>query len=402
MMWVGVRGMLLYLLLSVVPGLGCGPGGGYGTRRRQPMRLRPLRYKQFFPKVPEDTLTASGRSEGKITRSSPRFNLLTPNYNPGIVFKDEKNTGAVRLLTQRCKYRLNTLAIIVMNRWPGIRLRVTKGWVEDGNRSDDSLHYEGRAVDVSTSDRDHGKYGMLARFAVGAGFDWVHYESKFHVHCSVKAGKTPTSGCFPGKKALQDLAIGERVLTLDSDGRPIYSPLIMFLDFQRWTTPLYYSIQAGEPRRELECTGAHLVHTAVDPTHPLLPTFANRIREGHYVRVFNNNGTSSITRVHSVGQVERAGAVAPLLAEGTIVVSDVLASCYSVIKDDNLAHWAFAPLRLVHRLSESLVPIQRSNVTEQPSGVHWYARLLHRLATVVPSDPLGLFDGSEDSNITPV
>ncbi|KAM9709826.1 indian hedgehog signaling molecule a [Menidia menidia] len=402
---------VLLLLLLAPASEGCGPGRGYG-KRRLPKKLIPLAYKQFSPNVAEKTLGASGRPEGKITRNSERFKELTPNYNTDIIFKDEEDTGADRLMTQRCKDKLNSLAISVMNMWPGVKLRVTEGWDEDGHHSEDSLHYEGRAVDITTSDRDRNKYAMLARLAVEAGFDWVYYESKAHIHCSVKSEHSvaaKTGGCFSGDaqvilegggtKSMRYLQPGDRVLASSmSDGSAslVYSPVVSFLDRQPNATKIFYII-GTDAGLNITLTAAHLIFAAdcaggvnrsgseKDPLQTTLgvprpsreaglrTVFASEVRPGECVLTSRGDAKShaKLSLVTFVKEQRDTGLYAPLTQHGSIVVNGVLASCYAAVDSHRLSHWALAPLRLLYSV---MGPSQA-----QSNGMHWYPRLLQRL-----------------------
>ncbi|XP_060920590.1 sonic hedgehog protein [Labrus mixtus] len=397
LLWTRIVLVGLICLSLVSSGMGCGPGRGYG-RRRHPKKLTPLAYKQFIPNVAEKTLGASGRYEGKITRNSERFKELTPNYNTDIIFKDEENTGADRLMTQRCKDKLNSLAISVMNQWPGVKLRVTEGWDEDGHHFEESLHYEGRAVDITTSDRDKSKYGTLSRLAVEAGFDWVYYESKAHIHCSVKAENSvaaKSGGCFPGsstvslqdgtQKAVKDLQKGDRVLAADGEGNPIYTDFIMFIDQDSTTRRLYYVIEADSGHR-ITLTAAHLLfvvggqNSTEDGGERMSAVFASQIQPGQKVFVFDADRLEPVT-VKRIYTQEHEGSFAPVTMQGNVVVDQVLASCYAVIEDHQLAHWALAPVRLAHWVSSLFFSSQPRASVQQNDGVHWYSKILYQLGT---------------------
>lgn len=144
-----------------------------------------LTLHQKVPDVSE--AEAVGTFNAAILRDSPKFKDLVMNTNPSIVFKgEEANKDDDRMMTPRLNERVNMLAELVQAEFPALKLRITEAWDDSSTHARTSRHLEGRAVDMTTSDRDAGKLGRLAGLAVEAGFDWVFFEDALHVHASVK------------------------------------------------------------------------------------------------------------------------------------------------------------------------------------------------------------------------
>lgn len=299
-----------------------------------------------------------------------------------------------------------------MNKWPGVHLRVTEAWDEDGHHPPGSLHYEGRAVDITTDDRETEKYGLLAQLAVEAGFDWVHYESKYHIHCSVKAGKlkempfkedhifewsshfsrlctsifktisvsrsvsvdlpadhsvaVEKGGCFPGwarvtvdgglQKSLSSLIPGDRVMALSETGHVVFSRVLLFLhqDPESWSA--FLSLETEDGHR-LTVTPHHLVfldtHCRFDSSE-YQAQFASRAKIGDCVLIHTAEGQVRPSQIASVSVEESVGVYAPLTETGTVFVDGVLASSYALVEDQRLAHWAFGPVRLLSSFNQLL------------------------------------------------
>lgn len=146
----------------------------------------------------ETQTAAAGPMLCRIEQGSCAHHLLVGNVDPNIVFKREETPpfDYEDILMHPAMvlplYRLNQL---VLAEWQGeVRLRVTDAYDSllehdlaqpDENRKI-SLHFEGRAIDLTTWPIDQARYGRLCALAHCAGFDWVHNEGD-HCHAAIKA-----------------------------------------------------------------------------------------------------------------------------------------------------------------------------------------------------------------------
>lgn len=199
-----------------------------------------------------------------------------------------------------------------------------------------------------------------------------------------------TGGCFPGtamatlssgdKIPISDLRPGMAVLAMDSDGRTTYSDFVTFLDRDPRSEHLFQVIRTGDPPRRLSLTPTHLIFVADNVSTPLTEykaIFAGRVRPGQYILVSGAPGLVP-ARVTSVSTEIDTGVFAPLTQHGTILVDDVVVSCFALVQKQRLAQFAYWPLRVLYGLGAMV-----GNETIQQVGIHWYSHFLYQLGRMV-------------------
>jgi len=225
-----------------------------------------------------------------------------------------------------------------------------------------------------------------------------------------------SGGCFPGKslvriengntKRLDEVRLGERIAALDSRGDVVYSEVIAFLDRSPSERRQFIRLTTISGR-VLTLTPAHLV-----PVQGRSSVFAAKVQPGDKILVNdvtanagNDNQVDNRLRWDSVVETKlvlEEGVFAPLTTEGTLLVDDVVASCYALVDSQSVAHYAFLPLRIWNALTSIFTgklndtryseirqdDIKRNQSTIQ-NGVHWYASMLYSLSSyMLPSTML--------------
>ena len=146
----------------------------------------------------ETQTSAAGSMVCRIGRDSCAFHYLVGDLNPAIVFKREEEPPFDRediLMHPAMILPLSRLSKLVLAEWGGqVRLRVTDAYdsllehdlAQPDERRKISLHFEGRAIDLTTHPVDRSRYNRLCALAHCAGFDWVINEGD-HCHAAIKA-----------------------------------------------------------------------------------------------------------------------------------------------------------------------------------------------------------------------
>ena len=187
---------------------------------------------------------------------------------------------------------------------------------------------------------------------------------------------------------IQDVQVGDRVLTSGSQYETVYS----FGHYNTEDGGEYLQIHTDDTKRPLELSDNHMVFVEGGRCIP-----ASLLKRGDRV-VLGSGDTALIRRINSV---KRQGMYAPFTLSGTIVVDGVLASSFVAFQDsetllllDNsivtpvshqwLAHTAETPRRLLHRLGLWIGHEDRS-----PSGIarrlEWPLQATHWLLDQKPS-----------------
>jgi len=206
-------------------------------------------------------------------------------------------------------------------------------------------------------------------------------------------------GCFWGanmvhlssgrQKKISDVKVGDSVLAVDQNGKLLFSQVIMQLHHGPEETTEFHVIRT-KTGRNLTLTPTHLIYKAennkpnldFDDSTSSQPRFAMNIKKGDFVFVFDKSSGMIIDHVVSNDIEIRKGVYSPLTAHGSIIVEDILASCYAHLEDHSLLHMAFAPARWFNDIRNVFSSMKRmeenasSEYERVDMGQYWYSEAL--------------------------
>ena len=193
----------------------------------------------------------------------------------------------------------------------------------------------------------------------------------------------PWDGCFTSDSTVKlengvdvqarNLKVGDFVQVMTQQGKIGFSEVVMFADYNPDIPhALHVFIETKKPAKQITLTPSHLIFTTNSTGTLRHSKHAGSVLPGDFLLV-SADGRLVPSQVERVSLVKRTGLVAPVTMEGNVIVDGVLASCYAMISDHEIAHMVFGPLRLLHNYAPSSWNTAGVHIQQ---GLHWYPELL--------------------------
>ena len=206
------------------------------------------------------------------------------------------------------------------------------------------------------------------------------------IGCFWESSMVRTSG--GEQKMISDVKVGDSVLAVDERGIMRFSEVILQLHKDLEYTTEFQVIRT-KTGRNLTLTPTHLIYKgdANQADQDLKefmyskPVFAKKITKGDFVFVYDEGNGMIKDEVVSNDIESRKGISSPLTAYGTIIVEDILPSCYSDY-DHSFLHMAFAPVRWLYDVKNAFSRMEwmknddSSDYKHEIGGHHWYPETL--------------------------
>ncbi|CAF4883392.1 unnamed protein product [Rotaria sp. Silwood1] len=200
-------------------------------------------------------------------------------------------------------------------------------------------------------------------------------------------------GCFSGdssvmlingeQKPIGSLQTGNELLAVDHL-EVVPTEMVFMLDKQTSKQAKFYTL-ITDSGHQISLTGLHLI-PIISSSNKMNYIAARHVQLGDQLYVLMN-GHIEFSPVRNITIEIKKGYFAPLTLTGTILINDVLASCYASAKNHQWAQTFMAPFRWYYKLARFISVNQPFN-NNRTDGIHWVVKIIYQLITYIQPSTL--------------
>ncbi|CAF2746124.1 unnamed protein product [Rotaria sp. Silwood2] len=180
------------------------------------------------------------------------------------------------------------------------------------------------------------------------------------------------------QKQIGYLQTGDEILTVDHL-KIVPTEMVIMLDKQRSKHAQFYTF-VTDSNHKISLTGLHLI-PIISSNNKMNYIAARDVHLGDQLYVLVN-GHMKPTTIKNITIEIKKGYFAPLTLTGTLLVNDVLASCYASVKNHQWAQMFMTPFRWYYRLAR-FISVNDPFDNNRTDGIHWVVQIIYQLTRYI-------------------